>query len=81
MRITLTSQRGGQSFLEALEVYSDYFFVVSLVVTSLPTVVDVIVPCVLIWRFTCVRCYSFKEHLNRYSFKSFLKNISLVFIV
>ncbi|OIW19886.1 hypothetical protein TanjilG_27277 [Lupinus angustifolius] len=64
------------------------FFVVALVasllVTSLPMVVammDVVAPCVLISNFTCVTCYSFKEHLRRYAFKSSLTDIPLVSII
>uniref|UniRef100_A0A9I9DT51 AB hydrolase-1 domain-containing protein n=1 Tax=Cucumis melo TaxID=3656 RepID=A0A9I9DT51_CUCME len=45
----------------------------SLLVSSLPVLVaigDMLVPCILISSFTCVRCYGFKEHLRRYAFKS-----------
>ncbi|KAK9266301.1 hypothetical protein L1049_001823 [Liquidambar formosana] len=55
--------------------------VVSLLVSSLPVLVavaDVLVPCALISSFTCVRCYSFREHLQRYDFKSSLMDIPLV---
>lgn len=61
-----------------------YFMVVmmsSLLVLSLPILVaigDILVPCVLISNFTCVRCYSFREHLNRYSFRSSLTDIPVV---
>ncbi|XP_023761786.1 uncharacterized protein LOC111910229 [Lactuca sativa] len=64
-----------------------YFMVVmmsSLLVLSLPILVaigDILVPCVLISNFTCVRCYSFKEHLNRYSFRSSLTDIPVVSVV
>ncbi|KAI3716291.1 hypothetical protein L6452_23525 [Arctium lappa] len=64
-----------------------YFMVVmvaSLLLLSLPVLVaigDVLVPCVLISSFTCVRCYSFKEHLNRYSFRSSLTDIPVVSVV
>ncbi|KAL3618340.1 hypothetical protein CASFOL_038661 [Castilleja foliolosa] len=64
-----------------------YFMVammLSLLVVSLPVVVaiiDAIVPCLLISSFTCVRCFSFKEHLERYTFKSSLMDIPLVSIV
>ena len=57
--------------------------VTSLLVMSLPLLValgDVVVPCLLISSFTCVRCYGFKEHLNRYAFKSSLIDIPLVSI-
>lgn len=58
--------------------------VASLLVTSLPVLVaavDVLVPCVLISSFTCVRCYGFKEHLRRYDFKSSLTDIPLVSVI
>ncbi|KAK7261886.1 hypothetical protein RIF29_28209 [Crotalaria pallida] len=58
--------------------------VASLLVTSLPVVVavmDVLVPCVLISSFTCVRCYSFKEHLRKYAFKSSLTDIPMVSVL
>ncbi|KAI3525104.1 hypothetical protein L1887_03776 [Cichorium endivia] len=64
-----------------------YFMVVmvsSLLVLSLPILVaigDILVPWVLISNFTCVRCYSFKEHLNRYSFRSSLTDIPVVSVV
>ncbi|KAK9078282.1 hypothetical protein SSX86_002339 [Deinandra increscens subsp. villosa] len=64
-----------------------YFMVVmvaSLLVLSLPVLVavgDVLVPCVLISSFTCVNCYSFKEHLSRYSFRSSLTDIPVVSVV
>ncbi|KAK4410586.1 hypothetical protein Sango_0131600 [Sesamum angolense] len=56
----------------------------SLVVVSLPVVVaivDAVLPCLLIPSFTCVKCYSFREHLERYAFKSSLMDIPLVSIV
>lgn len=64
-----------------------YFMVVmvsSLLLLSLPVLVaigDVLVPCVLISSFTCVRCYSFKEHLHRYSFRSSLTDIPVVSVI
>ncbi|KAI3775036.1 hypothetical protein L1987_49604 [Smallanthus sonchifolius] len=64
-----------------------YFMVVmvaSLLVLSLPVLVaigDVLVPCVLISSFTCVNCYSFKEHLHRYSFRSSLTDVPVVSII
>ncbi|KAI3803440.1 hypothetical protein L1987_31591 [Smallanthus sonchifolius] len=64
-----------------------YFMVVmvaSLLVLSLPVLVaigDVLVPCVLISSFTCVNCYSFKEHLHRYSFTSSLTDIPVVSVI
>ncbi|PON66401.1 Epoxide hydrolase-like [Parasponia andersonii] len=76
----------GGLFLEKLRrcVRTMFFMVamvVSLLVSSLPVLVaigDVLVPCVLISSFTCVRCYGFKDHLNRYAFKSSLTDIPLV---
>ncbi|KAL2243429.1 uncharacterized protein LOC105157549 isoform X1 [Sesamum indicum] len=64
-----------------------YFMVVmvaSLLVVSLPVVVsvaDAVLPCLLIPSFTCVKCYSFREHLQRYAFKSSLMDIPLVSII
>ncbi|KAG8388300.1 hypothetical protein BUALT_Bualt02G0111200 [Buddleja alternifolia] len=58
--------------------------VTSLLVVALPVVVavsDAVLPCLLIPSFTCVKCYSFKEHLQRYAFKSSLMDIPLVSIV
>ncbi|GAV69176.1 Abhydrolase_6 domain-containing protein [Cephalotus follicularis] len=55
--------------------------VASLLVSSLPVLVaigDVLVPCVLISSFTCVRCYGLKQHFLRYAFKSSLTDIPLV---
>ncbi|KAF2562783.1 hypothetical protein F2Q70_00016562 [Brassica cretica] len=57
---------------------------VSLLVSSLPVLVaigDVLVPTFLLSSFTCLTCYSFKEHLSRYSFKSSLTDIPLVSLV
>ncbi|PON89409.1 Epoxide hydrolase-like [Trema orientale] len=76
----------GGLFLEKLRrcvrtVFFMVAMVVSLLVSSLPVLVaigDVLVPCVLISSFTCVRCYGFKDHLNRYAFKSSLTDIPLV---
>ncbi|KAL8056205.1 hypothetical protein ABFX02_04G104300 [Erythranthe guttata] len=64
-----------------------YFMVAmmsSLVVVSLPVVVaigDAVLPCLLIPSFACVKCYSFREHLERYAFRSSLMDIPLVSIV
>ncbi|KAL0415309.1 UNVERIFIED_CONTAM: hypothetical protein Slati_3362800 [Sesamum latifolium] len=64
-----------------------YFMVVmvaSLLVVSLPVVVsvaDAVLACLLIPSFTCVKCYSFREHLQRYAFKSSLMDIPLVSII
>ncbi|KAI3814983.1 hypothetical protein L1987_14633 [Smallanthus sonchifolius] len=58
--------------------------VASLLVLWLPVLVaigDVLVPCVLISGFTCVRCYSFKEHLDRYSFRTSLTDIPVVSVI
>ncbi|KAF8406989.1 hypothetical protein HHK36_006110 [Tetracentron sinense] len=58
--------------------------VVSLLVLFLPVLIaigDILVPCVLISSFTCVRCHSFKEHLQRYSFRRSLTDIPLVSII
>ncbi|KAL5575641.1 hypothetical protein UlMin_017340 [Ulmus minor] len=79
----------GGFFLEKLRrcVRTVFFMVamlVSLLVSSLPVLVaigDVLVPCVLISSFTCVRCYGFKEHLRRYAFKSSLTDIPLVSVI
>ncbi|KAK7325209.1 hypothetical protein VNO77_29367 [Canavalia gladiata] len=80
--------RGGQCFEKLGRFVRTVFFVAALVasllVTSLPVlvaVVDVLVPCVLISSFTCVRCYGFKEHLRRYAFKSSLTDIPLVSVI
>ncbi|KAG8379875.1 hypothetical protein BUALT_Bualt07G0134800 [Buddleja alternifolia] len=80
--------RGGWWFEKARRgVRTAYFVVVmvaSLVVVSLPVVVaiiDGVLPCLLIPSFTCVKCYSFKEHLHRYVFKSSLMDIPLVSII
>ncbi|KAL8139414.1 hypothetical protein V2J09_005435 [Rumex salicifolius] len=61
------------------------FFIVvmvaSLLVQCLPVLVaigDVLVPCILISYFTCLRCHEFKQHLRRYSFKRSLVDIPLV---
>lgn len=65
-------------------VYFMVAMVSSLVVVSLPVVVaitDAVLPCLLIPSFTCVKCYSFREHLQRYAFKSSLMDIPLASIV
>lgn len=65
-------------------VYFMLAMVASLLVLSAPllvAIVDVLVPWVLISSFTCVSCYSFKEHLQKYSFKTSLTDIPLVSIV
>lgn len=65
-------------------VYFMLVMVASLLVLSAPllvAMVDVLVPWVLISSFTCVSCYSFKEHLQKYSFKTSLTDIPLVSIV
>ncbi|XP_074312601.1 uncharacterized protein LOC141648053 [Silene latifolia] len=57
----------------------------SLLVQCLPVLVaigDVLVPCMLISSFTCVKCYGIKELLvRRYSFKSSLIDIPIVSVV
>ncbi|XP_054781720.1 uncharacterized protein LOC129288929 isoform X2 [Prosopis cineraria] len=80
--------KGGQCFEKVRRGIWTLFFMVamitSLLVTSLPVlvaVVDVLVPCVLISSFTCVRCYGFREHLRRYTFRSSLTDIPLVSII
>ncbi|KAF8400707.1 hypothetical protein HHK36_014007 [Tetracentron sinense] len=58
--------------------------VASLLVLSAPVLVaigDIMVPCLLISSFTCVRCHCFKEHLQRYGFRSSLIDIPLVSII
>ncbi|XP_073273413.1 uncharacterized protein [Primulina huaijiensis] len=65
-------------------VYFVVAMLASLLVVSLPVVVaisDAVLPCLLISSFTCVRCYGFREHLQRYSFKSSLIDIPLVSII
>ncbi|KAF3673892.1 putative histone H2A variant 3 [Capsicum annuum] len=42
---------------------------------------DVLLPTVLISSFTCVRCYSLKEHLQSYAFTTSLMDIPLVAIL
>ncbi|XP_058728929.1 uncharacterized protein LOC131601178 [Vicia villosa] len=81
--------KGGQCLFEKLwrcvrTVFFVIVLVVSLLVTSLPVVVavvDVLVPCVLISNFTCVKCYGLIEHFRRYSFKSSLTDIPLVSLI
>ncbi|CAF2141065.1 BnaA02g19850D [Brassica napus] len=54
---------------------------VSLLVSSLPVLVaigDVLVPTFLLSSFTCLTCYTFKDHLSKYSFKTSLTDIPLV---
>ncbi|CAN4086761.1 unnamed protein product [Withania somnifera] len=64
-----------------------YFMVVmlaSLLMLSAPVMVaigDVMLPSLLISSFTCVRCYSFKEHLHKYAFKTSFTDIPLVSIL
>ncbi|KAF4387835.1 uncharacterized protein LOC115705268 [Cannabis sativa] len=80
--------KGGLFFEKLRRCVRTVFFmfamVVSLLVSSLPVLVaigDILVPCVLISSFTCVSCYGFKEHLNRYAFKSSLTDIPLVSVI
>ncbi|KAL8537548.1 hypothetical protein ACS0TY_012610 [Phlomoides rotata] len=65
-------------------VYFMVTMVSSLLVLLLPVVVaiiDAVLPCLLISSFSCVKCYTFREHLQRYSFKSSLMDIPLVSII
>lgn len=65
-------------------VYFMVAMVSSLLVVALPVVVaivDAVLPCLLISSFTCVKCYSFREHFQRYAFKSSLVDIPLVSII
>ncbi|KAL8232372.1 hypothetical protein R6Q57_002150 [Mikania cordata] len=53
----------------------------SLLILWLPVLVaigDILVPYYLISSFVCVRCYSFKEHLDRYDFRSSLTDVPVV---
>lgn len=55
--------------------------VASLLVQCLPVLVaigDVAVSFFLVSSFTCIRCYGFREHTRRYSFRSSLIDIPLV---
>lgn len=80
---------GGKGGMEKVSrglrtVYFMVALVASLVVQSAAVLVamgDVFVPCILVQSFTCVRCYSFREHLQRYAFKSSLIDIPFVSIV
>ncbi|KAL6996545.1 hypothetical protein U1Q18_006679 [Sarracenia purpurea var. burkii] len=65
-------------------IYFMVAMVVSLLVLSAPllvAMVDILVSCVLIPNFICIRCYSFKDHLHRYSFKNSLTDIPLVSVI
>ncbi|KAA8540453.1 hypothetical protein F0562_024628 [Nyssa sinensis] len=65
-------------------IYFMVAMVASLLVLSAPLLVaigDILVPGLLISSFTCVRCYSFKEHLHRYAFRSSLTDIPLVSVI
>ncbi|KAL2332432.1 hypothetical protein Fmac_020013 [Flemingia macrophylla] len=80
--------RGGQCLEKVRRFVRTVFFVAALVasllVTSLPVLVaavDVLVPCILVSSFTCVKCYGFNEHLRRYAFKSSLTDIPLVSVI
>ncbi|XP_026389786.1 uncharacterized protein LOC113284515 isoform X1 [Papaver somniferum] len=55
--------------------------VASLLVLSAPVLIgigDILVPCILIPSFTCVRCHSFREHLQRYGFRTSLMDLPIV---
>ncbi|KAI4329299.1 hypothetical protein L6164_021582 [Bauhinia variegata] len=80
--------KGGHCFEKVSRCIRTVFFMVamiaSLLVVSLPVLVavlDVLVPCVLISSFTCVRCYGFGQHLHRYAFKSSLTDIPIVSVI
>ncbi|KAG6425296.1 hypothetical protein SASPL_115724 [Salvia splendens] len=65
-------------------VYFMVAMVSSLLLVALPVMVaiaDAVFPCLLISSFTCVNCLSFREHLERYAFKSSLVDIPLVSII
>ncbi|KAJ8560054.1 hypothetical protein K7X08_004112 [Anisodus acutangulus] len=80
---------GGKGMLEKVKRFLKiiYFMVAMLALllvlsaSLLVAIGDVLVPSVLISSFTCVKCYSFKEHLHRYAFKSSLTDIPLVSIM
>ncbi|GAA0167418.1 serine protease [Lithospermum erythrorhizon] len=58
--------------------------VASLLVISAPVLVaigDIGVPCLVVSNFSCIRCYTFKEHLGRYNFKNSLTDIPLVSVI
>lgn len=58
--------------------------VASLLVLSLPILVavgDVLVSFALISSFSCLRCYGFRDHLQRYGFRSSLIDIPFVSVV
>lgn len=87
-QITVVMARAWLVLDKARRIVRTMFFMVamvaSLLVSSLPVLVavaDVVVTCVLISSFTCVRCYGFKEHLRRYDFKRSLTDIPLVSII
>ncbi|GKC01291.1 alpha/beta hydrolases superfamily protein [Tanacetum coccineum] len=55
--------------------------VASLLILWLPVLVsvgDVLVPCVLLSSFTCVGCFGFREHWDRYEFRSSLIDVPVV---
>ncbi|KAK7402321.1 hypothetical protein VNO78_14500 [Psophocarpus tetragonolobus] len=58
--------------------------VASLLVTSLPLLVallDVLLPSLLLSTFSCLNCYSFKDHFLRYSFRTSFTDIPLLSLV
>ncbi|KAJ4953800.1 hypothetical protein NE237_030632 [Protea cynaroides] len=79
----------GKGYLERMRrcirtVFFMLTMVASLLVLSAPVLVafgDILMPCVLIPSFTCVKCYSVKEHLHRYGFRSSLVDIPLVSVI
>ncbi|VVB00414.1 unnamed protein product [Arabis nemorensis] len=53
----------------------------SLLASSLPvliTVVDVVVPCLIVSSITCLTCYSASEHFLQYSFKNSFIDVPLI---
>ncbi|GAB4842039.1 hypothetical protein Ancab_011999 [Ancistrocladus abbreviatus] len=86
MAVVVGGGKGGWERLKRglMTVFFMVAMLASLLVQCLPVFVavgDVLVPCVLISSFTCVKCYGFREHLTRYSFKSSLIDIPLVSVV
>lgn len=86
---SVVAMAAGKGSLEKIRrvirtIFFMFAMVASLLVSSLPLLVavgDVLVPCVLISSFTCVRCYSFREHLHRYAFKSSLTDMPVVSVI
>ncbi|XP_047333262.1 uncharacterized protein LOC124936780 [Impatiens glandulifera] len=56
----------------------------SLLVASsslLVAILDILVPCFLTSSFTCICCYSFKDHLHRYAFTTSFTDIPLLSLI